>query len=426
MTFREDTLPIEAPEAGPSFRGALANRDFLLLFIGQVTAGIGNGAIQLALPWLVLQLTGSAFQLGFAYFFQFLPMLLFGVLGGVLVDRWDRRLTIVVVDVIRGVAFLSVGAIYYLGALTVEHIYAVIFLESTLANFFNPARAALMPNLVSPESLRPANSLMEITRHIGFLIAPPAGGVLVAILGPAALFLIDGVAFLISSITVFLIRWRPPIREPVVRLAQGWRASADNVAKQTLDGFRTIGRSRLLQVALILGLSLNLIVAPIQVLMPLFVLEVKDSGPSYFALLVGGLLLGLISGSLASPGVARRLGLGRMAIGAVFLLGVIICIAPWPPTPWPPVIAMVIAGAAIGSLNVAQTTMLQSSTTDEERGRVSATYFTATLGVRPFSFLVMGALASAIDIRFLFVALGVMALTLGGFLYRLPEVREHH
>jgi MFS family permease len=115
-----------------------------------------------------------------------------------------------------------------------------------------------------------------------------------------------------------------------------------------------------------------------------------------------------------------------MVIVAVTVLGVVICVAPWPPTLWPPVFAMLIAGVAIGALNVAQTTMLQSSTNDEERGRAAATYLTSTLGVRPFSYLFMGLLASAVDIRFLFVALGVMTLLLGGFLYRLPEVREHH
>src|SRR5581483_4945859 len=158
---------------------------------GQIGSEVGNGAIQLALPWLVLQLTGSAFQLGLAYFFMFLPMLLFGLLGGVFVDRFDRRLTIVVVDTIRAIAFLSVAAIYYVdkSALTVEYLYAVIFIEASLANFFNPARAALLPNLVAAENLRAANSLMEVTRHIGFLIAPWIGGVLVELLGPAAIFM---------------------------------------------------------------------------------------------------------------------------------------------------------------------------------------------------------------------------------------------
>ena len=426
MTTPENTirLGIPNPGPGPSFRGALKSRDFSLLWVGQLGSEIGNGAVQIALPLLVLGLTDSALQLGFAYFFQFLPMLLFGVVGGVFADRWDRRMTIVVVDAIRAVAFLSVGLIYYVDALLVEHLYAVIFLESTLANFFNPARAALMPNLVSSENLRPANSLMEVARHIGFLIAPPVGALFVSLLGPAAIILGDGVTFLISGIAVFLIKWRPPPRERIT--SEGPWHAIQIVLGQTAEGLKVIGRTRLLQVSVFLGLALNLVVAPIQVLLPLFVLEVKMGDSLYFGLLVSGLLVGLIIGSLTFPIVSRRLGLGRVAIGAVFLLGIVICIASWPPTIWPPLIAMTIAGASIGALNVAQTTMLQGATTDEERGRVSATYFTSTLGVRPFGFLAVGALAESVDIRIMFVVLGVMALLVGVVLARLKEVREAH
>jgi MFS family permease len=422
MTTPEEALSVKAITPGPSFRGALKGRDFTLLFFGQLTAGIGNGMLQLALPWLVLQLTGSALQLGVAYFFQFLPMLLFGILGGVFVDRWDRRLTIVIVDGIRGLAFLSVGAIYYFDGLTVEHIYAVIFLESSLANFFNPARAALMPNLVEPANLRAANSLMEITRHIGFFIAPPVGGVLIAMLGPAAVLLGDGIAFLLSGITVTMIRWRPQRREQVQ--SDNLLHSAQQVVQETVASLNTIGSRRLLQVAVLLGFALNIVVAPIQVLLPLFVLDVKGEDASYFGLLVAGLLVGLIAGSLTAPATTHRLGLGPMAIVAVLILGVVISITSWLPTLWPPLLAMTIAGAAIGSLNVAQTTMLQGATTDEERGRVSAAYFTATLGIRPFSFLIVGAMAEAVDIRLMFVVMGLLALAVGGVLARIPEVRE--
>ena len=115
-----------------------------------------------------------------------------------------------------------------------------------------------------------------------------------------------------------------------------------------------------------------------------------------------------------------------MTITAVGVLGVtIIVVYAGRPGLWPPAIAMFIAGTCIGLLNVAQTTMLQAATTDEDRGRVSATYYTATLGVRPLAFLVMGALAEAVDIRYLFVFLGLVAVSLCAYLVRLPEVREH-
>jgi MFS family permease len=424
MTTPENTLRVGIPSPGPSFRGALASRDFSLLFVGQLTAAMGNGAVQLALPWLVLKLTNSALQLGLAYFFQFLPMLLFGVLGGVFADRWDRRLTMFFTDLIRAVAFISVGLIYYLGSLTVEHLFAVIFLESTMANFFNPARAALMPNLVKEEDLRAANSLMEVSRHIGMLIFPSVGGVLVAFAGPATVLFVDGVTFSLSALTVFLIRWRPD-KARIVEQAESLGHAVRIVVQQTADGLKSIGRERLLQVSMLLGLSLNAVVAPIQLLLPLFVKEVKHAEADYFGLLVAFLLAGLISGSLTAPSVARRVGLGRMTITAVGVLGVTIMAASWPPGHWPPAVAMFIAGSCIGLLNVAQTTMLQDATTDEDRGRVSATYYTATLGVRPLAFLVMGGFAEAVDIRYLFVFLGLVAVTLCGYLFRLPEVREH-
>jgi DHA3 family macrolide efflux protein-like MFS transporter len=423
MTTPENTLRVGITDPNPSFRGAFANRDFSFLFIGQLGSEIGNGAVQLALPWLVLKLTDSAFQLGFAYFFQFSPMLLFGILGGVFVDRWDRRLTIVIVDLVRGIAFMSVAVIYYVGSLTVEHIYAVIFLESSLANFFNPARAALMPNLVDKEHLRSANSLMEVARNVGFLVAPPVGAAVAEILGPSSIMLIDGVTFLLSAVTVFLIKWRQPARQ--LTQAEGKLHALRIVIDETKAGLKVIMRARLLQVSVLLGFVLNLVVAPIQVLIPLFVRDIKHAAVGYFGVMVAGLLVGLLVGSLTAPQTARRIGLGPMAIGAVSLLGVIISIAAWPPGLWPPVLAMFIAGTAVGSLNVAQITLIQGSTSDDERGRVSATYYTATLGVRPLGFLAMGALASAVDIRFLFVSLGALALLVGIVLAQIREVREH-
>ena len=429
MTTPENTLRVGIPDPGPSFRGALASRDFRFMFTGQLSSEIGNGLIQLALPFLVYQLTGSAFQLGAAYFFFFLPILLFGLPAGVFVDRWDRRMTIFVVDSIRAIAFLSVAGIYYLDSLTVVHVYAVIFLESSLQNFFNPARAALMPNLVKQEDLRAANSLIEVSRHIGFIVAVPAGGPLVGLLGPAALFLVDGVTFAVSAVAVLFVKWRQPPRDREV--GENVYHSMQLVLQQSATGLAAIGRSRLLQVCVLLGLALNVVIAPIQLLLPLFIVNVKGlaltgSGASYYGVLAAGLILGLLTGSLLAPAAARRFGLGRMTIGAVSLLGVVVAITAWLPTLAPPVFGMALAGVCIGSLNVGQTTMLQSATTDEERGRVSATYYTATLGVRPLSFLGMGALASAVDdVRILFVALGISALTIGAYLARVADVRDH-
>jgi len=419
-------VDVEAAQ-GPSFREVLGARDFRLLFAGQLGREIGNGLVQLALPFLVLELTNSGFQALFAYAIQFIPVLFFGIVGGVLVDRWDRRMTIVVVDAIRGVAFLAVGTVYFLdrSAVGVEYIYGLIILEASLQNFFNPARLALMPNLVSKENLRAANSLIEVTRNIGFLVAPSAGLALAGLVGSGAIIAADGVTFLLSGLTVFLIRWRQPQRDQPQ--SESWREAVNRFWSQTKDGIAVIQSVRLLQVALLLGVSLNLVVAPIQGLLPLFVIDVKEvSNPqAYVGVLAGGFVTGSIVGSLSAPATARRLGLGRLTIIGVLALGVIISLATFMPTLLSPVVALVLAGFALGSLNVAQVNMLQTSSSDEERGRVSAAYYTSTLGVRPLGYLAAGLLYKPIGIQGLFVILGLMTLAVGAFLARLPEIREH-
>jgi MFS family permease len=417
---------IPSPGPGPSFRGALASRDFALLWVGQFGSEVGNGLIQLSLPVLVYEITGSAFQLAGAYIVQFLPWLLFGLVGGVLVDRWDRRRTIIVIETVRAAAFLAVGIAYIIdrSILTVEMIYGLIFLESALQNFFNPARLALMPHLVRDNDLRAANSLMEVARHVGFLIMPSAGIALAGVVGYGAIILADGVTFLISGLTVFLIHWRQPPRR--LEHTNSWRDRTQQVFLETKQGIDVIRAVRLLQVTVLLGFSLNLVVAPIQGLLPLFVSQVKHQPTAYIGLLAAGFVSGLIIGSLLAPMVSRRIGLGPMAVAGVIVVGGVICAAAYAPTLWIPVIALLIAGSAIGALNVAQVNMLQTSTTDEDRGRVSAAFYTATLGVRPFGYLAAGVLAAPVGVQPLFVAFGIIVLAVGVFLSRVPEVMAHH
>ena len=427
-TFASAGNPIRVsiPTPGPSFRGALKSRDFSLLWVGQFGSEVGNGLVQLALPILIYETTGSAFQLAAAYIVQFLPWLLFGLVGGVLVDRWDRRMTIVVVEAVRAAAFLAVGLVFVIDGslISIEFFYALIFMESTLQNLFNPARLALMPNLVKEEDLRAANSLMEVSRQFGFLIAPGAGVVISQAFGAGTIIVADGVTFLISGITVFFIVWRPQPRErgPSENLQQGMA----QILVEMQQGISVIARTRLLQVTLLLGISLNLVVAPIQALLPIFAREVKDVAQGYVGALVAGFVPGLILGSLIAPALSRKTGLGYLAIGGVFVLGGVISVASFLPTLVLPVVAMFFAGTSIGALNVAQINMLQTSTTEENRGRVAAAFYTGTLGVRSLGYLAVGALVAPIGVQALFVLFGIIVLTVGVVISRVEEVRTHH
>jgi MFS family permease len=307
--------------------------------------------------------------------------------------------------------------------ISVEFIYGLIFLESTLQNLFNPARLALMPNLVKPDDLRAANSLMEVSRQVGFLIAPGAGILISQVFGASTIIIADGVTFLISGVTVFMIQWRPPPR--AVREPEDLQRGMTQVMAEMRDGLSVIGRTKLLQVTLLLGISLNLVVAPLQALLPIFVREVKGVEQGYFGALVAGFVPGLILGSLIAPALSRRTGLGRLAIGSVTTLGIVICLASFLPTLVLPVVAMFLAGTAIGALNVSQINMLQTSTNEDNRGRVGAAYYTGTLGVRSLGYLVVGALVAPLGVQALFVLFGLGVIGVGVYISRIEEVRSH-
>jgi MFS family permease len=264
---------------------------------------------------------------------------------------------------------------------------------------------------------------MEVSRHVGFLIAPSAGVVLADYVGSSTIILADGVTFLISGVTVFLIKWRQPKR--VLEQADGWRERVALVARDTREGISVILNVRLLQVTILLGFVLNLVVAPIQTLLPLYVFNVKHQSLAYFGLLAAMFVTGLLIGSLGAPSVSQRMGLGRMTIASVITLGATICIAAYLPTLVVPGAALIIAGISIGLLNVSQVNMLQTSTTDEERGRVSAAYYSATLGVRTVGYFLAGVLVAPLGVQPLFVVFGLLVLAVGAMLYREPVVRNH-
>ncbi|NJN44088.1 MAG: MFS transporter [Anaerolineae bacterium] len=161
-------------------RDLLQNRDFRLLWLGQSVSNFGDSMTNLALLLLVNHLTGSTAALATMAIVLALPTLTFGLIAGVYVDRWDRRQVMVISDLIRGVlvlGFILVGSVENIWLL-----YLIGFTQASIGTFFNPARSALIPNLVPKEGLLAANSLTQMTQIIFGLLGTAAAGALVGVL----------------------------------------------------------------------------------------------------------------------------------------------------------------------------------------------------------------------------------------------------
>lgn len=206
------------PDAHPPItpRDLLRNRDFRLLWIGQSISNFGDSMTNLALLLLVNHLTGSTAALATMAIVLALPTLTFGLIAGVYVDRWDRKRVMVVSDVIRGV--LVLGFVLVDTPEKLWLLYLIGFLQASIGTFFNPARSALIPNLIPKEGLLAANSLTQMTQIIFGLLGAGAAGAIIDVFDvywPA--FVIDAVTFFAALTFVAFIHYQNPSAPPCGR-----------------------------------------------------------------------------------------------------------------------------------------------------------------------------------------------------------------
>src|SRR6266699_1455579 len=181
----------------------LRQRNFALLWFGQLISLTGDYVLIVALPFYTYQLTGSVLATGVMFLVQALPGLFLGSLAGVFVDRWDRRWTMIASDLLRAgvLLFLLLARSRDL----VWIIYAVAFTEQLISLFFIPAKGAIIPNLVEEQHLMAANSLNSTSDAITHLVGPPLGGALLALLGLSSTVFIDSASYLVSAVMILLI-----------------------------------------------------------------------------------------------------------------------------------------------------------------------------------------------------------------------------
>src|SRR6266853_3545426 len=181
------------------------NLDYMLLWSGQLVSNVGTQVSTLAFPLLILALTNSAAQAGFAGALRALPYLIFSLPAGALIDRWDRKRTIIFCDTGRAIIMASIPVAFAIGDLTIVQLYLVSAIEGTLYVFFNIAEAACLPRVVPKELLPAATAQNMATDGITALIGPPLGGALYTV-GKFLPFVADALSYAASVVSLFFIK----------------------------------------------------------------------------------------------------------------------------------------------------------------------------------------------------------------------------
>jgi DHA3 family macrolide efflux protein-like MFS transporter len=382
-------------------RERLWNRNFFLLWQGQVISSIGDVVYEIALGFWVLAVTGSTTLMGTLMAASVLPRVLVSPFAGVIVDRSDRKWLIVLTDLIRGLAVVFVAVAAFQGWVEVWMVFVAGVIIGLGGAFFSPAVTSSLPDLVSREKLVQANSVYLIVYSSSGILGNSFGGFLYGFLGAPLMFLINGLSYLYATLSLLFVRI-PKIHR---------QGPPQHFFADMRDGYRFVWRWRNLRWLLIFAASANFFVTiGIVAVVPLFQ-RTTGLGPGYYgvvmALLTGGQLAGMFVTSLIAIQAERRYSLFLLSIFFTFLFFGLF-----------PVVLNIAFMASVAFLggffnaisNVLLQTVMQLNVPPQMRGKVFSLLGALSQGLVPIAMALGGFLAAVIPLRLLIFLSFVMPI----------------
>jgi MFS family permease len=373
--------------------------------------------------------TGSASLMGLLMTASMVPALVLSPFGGTFADRHSRVRIMIWSDLISGIALAVFAAALWLWphdtALIIPLLFAVAVIEGTVRAFFMPAVSAIIPDLVPGDRLPAANSLNQLSIQASLFSGQAVGGVLYKAFGPALLFCIDGVSYLVAAVcTLFIPRDTRAAPPPVVTADPAETADAHPLRRflaETAEGFRYVWAQKGQRDFLLTVSIVNFLTMPGTVLFPFYVSDYLHVGQEWYGYLTAGISVGVVVGFLGA-GALRLTGPGRAqgVLTAMVLHPVLFgSLALWR-HPIPALVAVVLGGLTVGFINIYLITLVQASTPADLRGRVLAFLGLLSGGLMPIGMALGGVIGDLTDknVPLVIAATAVLAMltvTLLGF-----------
>ncbi|MFD5770352.1 MFS transporter [Streptomyces sp. NPDC127049] len=397
-----DSAPVHKPTLKTRGRGetfsSLSIRNYRLFFTGAIVSNTGTWMARITQDWLVLSLTGSAAAVGITTALQFLPMLLFGLYGGVIADRYPKRNLLLVSQAALGLCGLALAALTLSGHVQVWHVYLIAFLLGMVTVVDNPARQSFVSELVGPDRLRNAVSLNSANFQSARLVGPAVAGVLIAGVGSGWAFLINGLSFLAPLTALWLMRTSE--LHKVERAPRG--------KGQLREGLRYVaGRPDLIWPIALVGF-IGTFGFNFPIWLTAFSEEVFHVGAGTY----GFLNTLMAAGSLAGALLAARRGSTRlrMLVIAAGVFGVLEIAAALSPSFWLFALLLVPIGMIGLTVNITANSAVQMATDPVMRGRVMSLYMMVFAGGTPIGAPLLGWVTDTYGARVGFATGGLVSL----------------
>lgn len=378
-------------------------RNFAFLWAGQLVSELGDLVFYIALPFYLYNMTGSAAATGLMFIAETLPRLLLSPVAGVLVDRWDRRKTMIVTDLSRAlilIFLLFVRSVEWLWLL-----YLVAFLHNTFSTFYGPAKCAILPMLVKKEDLFAANSLAQFSGSLSSIAGPALGGALLGLAGIGSVIFFDILSFVFSALMLFFIRVplkcpedlpdKIPEETPRNAIEKKTALSEKSFSfarmwAELKDGLIEAWKNQLIR-GLLIFMWLTCICQGIAAIFYLiFIKDVAHCSPIQFGWICTMDGVGCLLGSLFIYRLEKRIGKMLMIIAGNFFVVLLLLMQIKFPFFIMLLITNALFGIALVGVNVSYNTILQTEIHQSRLGRLFAirSFFTSLMSLAGMYFAV--------------------------------------
>ena len=389
----------------PSAWRILALRDFRLLFVGQAVSLLGDQFYLVALPWLVLQLTGSGLALGTVMMAATIPRMVFLLVGGAVSDWVSPHKLMVASNAFRSVVCAVLTLLVLLKGVSLWQLFALAAAFGTLDAFFSPAMKAFIPALLDEDNLIAGNALLQGSNMMAKFLGPSLAGFVIAIAGTAAAFGLDTLSFIFVTACLLLMRTkRVTSDEELSRLP-----STGKLLRSIREGLRyTLHEPAIRSLLIVLGVIEFSFAGPLTVGLAALANSRFAGGSKAFGIMLstlgGGFLLGTISANWF-----KRLRIGFATFVGGFALGSFLILLGLAPNIYWACLILAMTATIGGCLQVLNAVWFQTRADPQMLGRVMSVVMLCGFGLTPLSYVIAGALLK-ISAAMMFTSYGIFLL----------------
>jgi len=382
-------------------------RNIRLLWLAQVISSAGDAIYQIALLWLVFDITGSSTITGLIAMAAFMPAMLFGLYAGVVADKYSRKLIMIFSNLSQALTVIVIPIMLYFGYRNILIIGFFAFIRASFSTFFPPALNALVPMIASKDRLVKVNSVLATSSQLAYLIGPLSAGLILSVVSIPYLFVIDSASFMVAILILLFI-----ILPPKTKLVDKQFSSV----KEIFSGVQYVTKHKPLGMLFILTIINNFfIMGPAFIGMLILVKDALGGTASQYAFVEAGLAFGMLIGSVFVYRIGNRINIGKLLLFGMILDGITYSVMYFAGSVNYVLIFIVIHALGIPMITVSRTAIIQKHAPNQYHGRLFSLVHLSVVGVTALSAAVVGIAANYIDIKTIFLLIGIGAALCGVF-----------